>query len=84
MVLLVVTVEYRWRTILAAVNTTEVVGNIINRPLGISQGILRGDRVIEVKITVIEGDKFRVSDNRPLITVPLHTGSTVVSAFNQD
>ena len=38
MVLLVVTVEYRWRTILAAMNTTELgkVGNIINRPLGIS------------------------------------------------
>ena len=38
MVLLVVTVEYRWRTIIAAMNTTELgkVGNIINRPLGIS------------------------------------------------
>ena len=34
--------------------------------------------LIEVKITVIVGNKFQDFDNRPLNTVPLNTGSTVI------
>ena len=62
-----------------------------NSSSGLSKGwprpLNRGDRLIEVKITVIKGSNFRDFDNWPLNrgwplnTGPLNTGSTVVSCF---
>ena len=59
-----------------------------NMPLGFNKWWLRplsrGDRLREVKITVIKGkqiwnfDNWPLNAGRPLITVPLNTGSTVL------
>ena len=63
-----------------------------NSSSGLSKGwprpLNRGDRLIEVKITVIKGSNFRDFDNWPLNrgwplnTGPLNTGSTVYKTYN--
>ena len=51
-----------------------------NSSSGLSEGwprlLNRGDRLTEVKITVIKGSNFRDFDNWPLNTGPLNTSST--------